>query len=120
MEQGVLVRANLTSPGFNAAHNERLLIYFLLCMALLAGWGIDDLTARRLPALGLRRGVVACAGVIACIPIVWLVAAGTLSAHELGSGLRVAWGFEHPPLPAAGVSLPASTGAVEEVLKAAN
>ena len=24
-------------PGFSAAHNERLLIYFLLCLALLAG-----------------------------------------------------------------------------------
>ena len=36
-------------PGFSAAHNERLLIYFLLCIALLAGWGIDDLSAVRLP-----------------------------------------------------------------------
>ena len=35
-------------PGFSAAHNERLLIYFLLCLALLAGWGLDDLSSPRL------------------------------------------------------------------------
>ena len=99
-------------PGFSAAHNERLLIYFLLCIALLAGWGIDDLSAVRLPRPSLRRAVLISAGVIVCIPIVWLLAAGTLSLSELGGGLRVAWGFEHPPLPASGLAIPASTGAI--------
>ena len=99
-------------PGFSAAHNERLLIYFLLCIALLAGWGIDDLSAVRLPRPSLRRAVLISAGVIVCIPIVWLIAAGTLSVSELGGGLRVAWGFEHPPLPASGLAIPASTGAI--------
>lgn len=99
-------------PGFSAAHNERLLIYFLLCVALLAGWGIDDLGSLRLPKPSLRRAVVVSTGVIVCVPVVWLLLAGTLSARELGSGLRVAWGFEHPPLPPAGVALPASTGAI--------
>ena len=73
-------------PGFSAAHNERLLIYFLLCIALLAGWGIDDLSAVRLPRPSLRRAVLISAGVIVCIPIVWLIAAGTLSVSELGGG----------------------------------
>jgi hypothetical protein len=99
-------------PGFSAAHNERLLIYFLLCIALLAGWGIDDLSAVRLPRPSLRRAVLISAGVIVCIPIVWLLAAGTLSLSELGGGLRVAWGFEHPPLPPSGLAIPASTGAI--------
>jgi hypothetical protein len=34
-----------------------------------------------------------------------LVAAGTLDLHELGNGLRVAWGFEHPPVPPAGADV---------------
>ena len=42
---------------------------------------------------------------IFCIPIVWLIAAGTLSLGHLGSGLSVAWGFAHPPLPAPGADL---------------
>ena len=40
-------------PGFSAAHNERLLIYFLLCLALLAGWGLDDLSSAPLPLAAL-------------------------------------------------------------------
>ena len=29
-------------PGFSQAHNTRLAIVTLLCIALLAGWGLDD------------------------------------------------------------------------------
>ena len=66
----------------------------------------------RLPRPSLRRAVLISAGMIVCIPVVWLLAAGTLSLSELGGGLRVAWGFEHPPLPASGLAIPASTGAI--------
>ena len=92
-------------PGFDAAHNERLLIYILLSLALLAGWGLDDLSAVRRPSLPARRVVVAAAGVVFCVPIVWLVLAGTLNLHELGAGLKVAWGFAHPPQPAPGADV---------------
>jgi hypothetical protein len=95
-------------PGFNAAHNERLLIYILLSLALLAGWGLDDLCERELPQLAERQTILIAAGVIVCIPIVWMVGAGTLNLHELGSGLKVAWGFSHPPVPPPGV-LPEGT-----------
>ena len=91
-------------PGFSAAHNERLLIYVLLSLALLAGWGLDDLTAMRLPRLS-RRAVLAAAGTIFVIPILWMVAAGSLDLSRLGSGLKVAWGFAHPPPPPAGVDI---------------
>jgi hypothetical protein len=92
-------------PGFSAVHNERLLIYFVLCLALLAGWGLDELSADRLPALPSRRVILGACLVTFAVPIVWLVAAGTLNVHELGAGLKVAWGFEHPPLPAPGVDV---------------
>jgi hypothetical protein len=92
-------------PGFNAVHNERLLIYFLLCVSLLAGWGLDDLSARQLPSAVRRRAVLAvCAGIF-CIPIAWLIVAGTLNLHELGAGLKVAWAFAHPPTPPPGVGV---------------
>jgi hypothetical protein len=95
-------------PGFNAAHNERLLIYVLMSLALLAGWGLDDLCAAQLPA-ALRRRLTIGAGVtIFCIPIAWLIVAGTLSVHELGAGLKVAWGFVHPPQPPPGSDVEAS------------
>jgi hypothetical protein len=84
-------------PGFSAAHNQRLLIYVLLGLALLAGWGLDDLTAERRPPLPRRRLVLALAGAIACVPIVWMALAGTLKPGELGRGLEVAWGFADPP-----------------------
>jgi membrane protein YfhO len=91
-------------PGFSAAHNERLLIYVLLSLALLAGWGLDDLTAMRLPRLS-RRAVLASAATIFLIPIAWMVAAGSLDLSRLGSGVKVAWGFAHPPTPPAGVDI---------------
>lgn len=92
-------------PGFDAVHNERLLIDFLLCVALLAGWGLDDLSARKLPARLWRRAVLALSAGIFCVPIVWLLVAGTLSWHEFGHGLQVAWGFVHPPAPPYGADV---------------
>jgi hypothetical protein len=83
-------------PGFSAAHNQRLLIYVLLGLALLAGWGLDELSGRRPPLPG-RRAVLAACGVIACVPVVWMALAGTLAPAELGRGLEVAWGFADPP-----------------------
>jgi hypothetical protein len=98
-------------PGFSAAHNERLLIYFLLCLALLAGYGLDDLT--RAVALPRRGVILATCGGLFLIPFVWLVLAGTLNLSELGAGLKVAWGFVHPPLPPPGVDVAGSvTGAI--------
>ncbi len=92
-------------PGFNAAHNERLLIYVLLSLALLAGWGLDDLSSVALPRRVSRRMVIVASAVIFAIPIAWLVIAGALNLHQLGSGLSVAWGFAHPPLPAPGADV---------------
>jgi hypothetical protein len=97
-------------PGFDAAHNERLLIYVLLSLALLAGWGLDDLSTITLPRPS-RRVVLAAGATIFCIPIVWLIAAGTLNLHELGAGLKVAWGFQHPPLPPVGTDIQGSVTA---------
>src|SRR6185312_7772319 len=44
-------------PGFHQADNRRLSVLFLLCVALLAGFGLDDL-AERTPGLAKRRRVM--------------------------------------------------------------
>ncbi len=92
-------------PGFSTAHNGRMVIFILLGLALLAGWGLDELSerasrrrcgARRL-ALGGGRGASS------CVPVVWMLVAGThRPGHVLRPALKVAWGFEDPPTPAAG------------------
>jgi len=87
----------ISLPGFSAAHNERMLIDFLLCLALLAGWGLDDLTSRDGAVLKRRKPLLIVSAGIFLIPFVWMVAKQTLSFHGLGTALNVAWGFVHPP-----------------------
>jgi Bacterial membrane protein YfhO len=84
-------------PGFSTAHNERLLIYVLFALALLAGFGLDELCERPLVRPARRRLVIGAAALLFAVPVAWMVLAGTLEPGRLGSGLRVAWGFEHPP-----------------------
>jgi hypothetical protein len=71
-------------PGFAQAHNTRLAIVTLLCLALLAGWGLDTVAPRA------RALVVA----IAVLPVLaGLIRAGAYPAYD---ALKVAWGFAAP------------------------
>jgi hypothetical protein len=81
-------------PLFDIAHNERLLAIALLCVALLAGWGLDDLSERAPPR---RRIARALAGAIAVVPVLWVVGTGKAPLSVLGDAVDVAWGFAHPP-----------------------
>jgi hypothetical protein len=78
-------------PGFDAARNGRLAVIAVLCIAVLAGWGLDDLAerpaARRWAALGV------CAAVFA-VPFVWV--ARRIDVDALPDALRIAWGFASP------------------------
>jgi hypothetical protein len=84
-------------PGFSAAHNERMAILALLCLALLAGWGLDDLAARDLPRPRWRTVAIAAVAVVVVAPVVAVVASGRAPLSEAGRALDVAWGFAHPP-----------------------
>jgi Bacterial membrane protein YfhO len=87
-------------PGFRTANNGKMVILFLMCVALLAGWGLDDLSARRPPAPGRARLVLLATAGIFCVPLVWMAFAGTIALERLGSALEVAWGFaDSPPVP---------------------
>jgi hypothetical protein len=85
-------------PGFRTAHNGRMVIFVLLALALLAAWGLDDLSGDERPSRGRRRLALALAAAIFVFPIVWMLAAGTLDPSHWKGALRVAWGFEEPPV----------------------
>jgi hypothetical protein len=101
-------------PVFSSGHNGRLAILALLCLALLAGWGLDDLMERP------RRGAVWIAGAIFALPIAYTVLRGRTALDAVGHGLKVAWGFATPPADEAIIhaaalwewALPAAAGVV--------
>jgi hypothetical protein len=82
-------------PGFHTAQNSRMAVLFLLCVALLAGWGLDDLSGRR-PTPWRRRALIGLSGALLCLPLVWVALRGELSLGHLGRALDVAWGFVKP------------------------
>ncbi|MBD0281635.1 MAG: YfhO family protein [Thermoleophilaceae bacterium] len=91
-----LARTVVELPGFRTAHNGRLVIFLLFALALLAGWGLDDLSRRNLPAR-VRRRLALAAAVIFCVPIGWMLVAGTIDLGRVRPALEVAWGFGDPP-----------------------
>ena len=104
-------------PGFRTAHNGRMVIFVLFALALLAGFGLDELSSRE-RAPRARRGLALGAVVaIFCIPFVWMLAAGTLKPGRFGEALEVAWGFADPLAPeqvrTGGVLQPPSEGVAE-------
>ncbi|MGI8512792.1 MAG: hypothetical protein ACR2NH_09215 [Solirubrobacteraceae bacterium] len=79
----------LTSlPGFSTAHNTRMTINFLLCAALLGGWGLEELMAHRRPARA--RVVVAACGGLLLLPLAFMVLAGRIHLDLLGDAIDVA------------------------------
>jgi hypothetical protein len=90
-------------PGFREAQNTRLGVVAVLCAALLAGWGLDDLVRR---GAGARRSVlVAGAAVLALAPVAVVAANGRLAGFRAHDALAVAWGFRDIPDTAAKFAL---------------
>ena len=83
-------------PVFSTGHNNRLAVYWVLCVALLAGWGLDELAERT--AQAGRRAILLVGALLLAIPIVF-VAAGVGSLDHVGGALKVAAGFANPPWP---------------------
>jgi hypothetical protein len=79
-------------PIFSGGHNGRLAILALLCLALLAGWGLDELLQHP------RRIAVWAAAAIFALPIVYTVLRGRTALDAAGKGLKTAWGFATPPM----------------------
>ena len=81
-------------PVFSSTHNGRLTLYYLLAVALLSAYALNDLMA----AVDERRGrrAVWIAIAIACVPLVWL-AVGRPGPSDVGPALETAWGFANAP-----------------------
>jgi hypothetical protein len=90
-------------PVFSSGHNTRLAVLYLLCLALLAGWGLDDLVRR-----GVSRRVLAVAGCVAVAPVLYTVVRSRSSWDLVGDALAVTFGFDRAP----GLSDPTVGGVV--------
>jgi hypothetical protein len=80
-------------PVFSTAHNGRLVIYWLIAVAVLSAFGLNDLLGEDGPQ---RRRAAIAAVVLLCIPVGWL-AVGRPSPSDVGPALETAWGFVDAP-----------------------
>jgi Bacterial membrane protein YfhO len=87
-------------PGFNATYLTRLTIFYLLAVALLAGWGLDDLIYRK-PSVRVARATRGFVAVLLLLPVVIVIAVRGTSTRFLGRAIDIAWGFAQRPLPSA-------------------
>jgi hypothetical protein len=79
-------------PVFSSGHNTRLAVLYLLCLALLAGWGLDDLVRR-----GVSRRVLAAAGALLAFPVLYTILRSRSSWDLLGDALAVTFGLDRAP-----------------------
>ena len=84
-------------PGFGLVHNTRLTVVFVLCAALLAGWGLDDLAGRAAES-PRARWLPPVAALLLALPVVYVFLRGRTNLEALGDGLALAWGFDWPEL----------------------
>jgi hypothetical protein len=80
-------------PGFSTAYNQRLVRISLLCLALLAGWGLDDLV-RTVPRRRVGMAWLGMGAILFALPLLW-VHIGPWDVWR--PALKVAWGFVVPP-----------------------
>ncbi|MGH9092530.1 MAG: YfhO family protein, partial [Acidimicrobiales bacterium] len=86
------------TPGLDETYLDRLTIVYVLCVALLAGWGLDDLLRRRVSRRQAVGGAAVAVGILV-LPLVVVAATGGTSLHFLGQAVDIAWLFARNPLP---------------------
>jgi hypothetical protein len=99
-------------PGFRTAHNGRLVFLLLFCLAMLAGWGLDEVSRAGILARRRRGIAVAIAAAVFCAPILYMLRSGAIEVGAFGAGLKVAWGFADPPVVPYGQAPGANTVAI--------
>jgi hypothetical protein len=83
-------------PIVKTGNHLRVVFILMLCLALLAGWGLDELSDRDPPR---RTVVLGVALALLVLPVLVLAAGGDLSAGALGQALEIATGASWPPPP---------------------
>ena len=91
-------------PIVKTGNHLRVVIILMLCIALLAGFGLDDLAGRRLRR---HRAVLGIAAGLLVLPVLVLAARGELSAGLVPRALEVAAGIDWPSPPPEGDDLTA-------------
>jgi hypothetical protein len=84
-------------PVFSSGHNTRLVVITMLALALLAGWGVDDLSQSRRFEPSRRRLALTLSAVVLVLPLVIAIAVRGSTPGVLGDALRVAWLFADSP-----------------------
>ncbi len=93
------------TPGLEQTYLSRLTIIYLLCLALLAGWGLDDLVRRR-PSRRVAVSIGALAVVLALLPLVVVAGTRATSWRYLHQAVDIAWFFAATPFPHAAHVVP--------------
>jgi hypothetical protein len=83
-------------PIVKTANHLRLSVMVMLCLALLAGFGLDDLCERKVERRSL---LLALAVALLVVPVLVLAARRELSPGLLGQALEIAWGLKWPAPP---------------------
>jgi hypothetical protein len=91
-------------PIVKTSNHLRVVVILMLCLALLAGFGLDDLAGRRLRR---HRAVLGVAAALLVLPVLVLAARGELSAGLVSRALEVAAGIDWPAPPPEGDDLTA-------------
>ena len=77
-------------PGLDDTYLSRLTIIYLLCVALLAGWGFDDVVRGHLHRRRAVAGVIITAGLFA-LPFIIVIATRATSIRFLRQALDIPW-----------------------------
>ena len=91
-------------PIVKTGNHLRVVVILMLCLALLAGFGLDDLAGRRVQR---HRAVLLVAAALFVLPVLVLAARGQLSAELVPRALEVAAGIDWPSPPPEGDDLTA-------------
>ncbi|HEV3379126.1 MAG TPA: hypothetical protein VG126_17765 [Thermoleophilaceae bacterium] len=91
-------------PIVKTGNHLRVVVILMLCLALLAGFGLDDLAGRRLRR---HQAVLGIAAGLLVLPVLVLAARGELSPGLVPEALEVAAGIDWPSPPPEGDDLTA-------------
>jgi hypothetical protein len=86
----------LKLPGFDSTNNGRFAVVTVLCLAVLAGWGLDELTTGE-RALARRRMVLGGAVGLLLLPLLIAVLDHEFGRKALGEALKVAVVLKEAP-----------------------
>jgi hypothetical protein len=69
----------------------------MFCLALLAGWGLDEVRQAWRAPPRRRQAALGIAALLLVVPLVVVVAGREVPVRAFGGGLRIAWLFADPP-----------------------